>query len=668
MCLGVSVTPDVLRGLLWLARSGLRLEGTAIFAGHGQADANYRPPHLPYVSVTGPLALEVESERDPARRGFLWVRTPGYLAGRTFEPADVVPAPGQLALVVDQIATTTLALDFGPLAGSLLTDVDVGKSTAQVIQSAVDGAAWQEGGVPVLDPARIAELGAVTARYDRSQTRFVLSSGRRGPVEDQNGRTPSAVAVAAVASDLAPALGLDANEGIEGRLARHRLPPATAVAIDLRIDLWASSQLGLSRLMDTWAQMVPTRARMLVQPGLLAADALDGDTTITLLAGGEPATRWTLAQLEAFAGFQDRLSGRTLTLTAGATIGSTVRLTADGTASLPVYEAPPIPYSWLGDHPGPEGFAVSLGLQFDAGSEGDAVRVFTLEHNGLVVLRLSAVFAIVDASLVVTLIGEGVDATGISFGTAEWTLPDTAFASERQVHVVVDARAGRVELFVDGLPQPEPAVGTGPARPAGGHDIQLVLGNADAPNDVGCDLSHVQVHGRPLGPVDPRFRTSLSEASRWSVGDTFVLARSEDGFTTVEEGFAATVIEVSGDTLVLNAPVEGDWLRATTLASKRGLFFFQRQLRRRDDLMNGLFRICLEYRVSAMLHDKFASKTAPLVEITDLVVQDLARLTAEEAAAATDPVSDPIYPLRPATGRAGVRAHITSSHSDGSRS
>ena len=71
---------ELVEGLLWRARAGIRVEGS-LRAGHGMADAAYRPPALPYASVIGPLNIELEPERDLPRTVFLPVQAPGYLAG-----------------------------------------------------------------------------------------------------------------------------------------------------------------------------------------------------------------------------------------------------------------------------------------------------------------------------------------------------------------------------------------------------------------------------------------------------------------------------------------------------------------------------------------------------------------------------------------------------------
>ena len=50
---------------------------------------------------------------------------------------------------------------------------------------------------------------------------------------------------------LIAALGLDAVAlVVDGRIYRHRVPNPTAIAVDVRLDLWAGSQGELARLVD----------------------------------------------------------------------------------------------------------------------------------------------------------------------------------------------------------------------------------------------------------------------------------------------------------------------------------------------------------------------------------------------------------------------------------
>ena len=137
---------------------------------------------------------------------------------------------------------------------------------------------------------------------------------------------------------------------------------------------------------------------------------------------------------------------------------------------------------------------------------------------------------------------------------------------------------------------------------------------------------------RPVGPPDPRLRLAAAPASAWSPGDPFVLARSADGVTTVGDGVAASVVGVQGDRSCSTGPSRRPSPAAGSIAYRRSEFFSQRTLRRSDDLMNQLYRICAEYRVSTVLDELDGGVTAPLAEIVDTQVRDFARLAAELAA------------------------------------
>lgn len=672
------MTPAVLHSLLWRARSSIRLDGVGLFAGHGLADAAYRPPRLPYVAVTGPLALETESEREPTRGGVLWVRLPGTLTGEAREGTDLVPAPGSLTLLADGTASTSLALDFGADAGSAFSTT-TGRAVAAAIQAALDAATWTEEGSPVTDPDRLAELGDITARWDRAGARLVLASGRRGPVEETSGRSPSSLELDGGGGSLAEALGLSGAATVAGRLVRHRLPPRRAVALDLRLDLWSGSQLGLARLLDQWTRLNPTRGRLLVRPALLAETVEDGASEVTLLSEGSSPTRWTLLQCEAAGAFADRLSGRPPTLSGGPSVGAGLVLTGSQTASWEVYEAPPVPYAWLGEHPAPTGYALSCGLTLAAGgSFGDTARVLSLEHEGNTALHLAMELFDDSGSRTVRLEATAEDGAGSALGSATAEVPEATLLAGVQLHLVADAASGALGIYLDGEEASGTVAGVGAVTPAGGHDMTLTLGDGSG-NDLGFTVDHLVLHGRPLGPEDPRLRTSLTSAATWRVGEVLTLSRTEDGHSVMDQAadqsFSAQVVRIDGDTLHLDTPVEGDWPASTTLAYQRGLFFFQKQLRRRDDLMNGLYRVALEYRVSAFLEDELSGRTAPLVEVTDLQLRELSRLVAERAAAAAtaaaaaeaeaagEPAPRPTLPdlpLRPAAGAPGVNTHLDS--------
>lgn len=651
---------DVLHALLWRARSGLRIDRAPLFAGHGVADPNYRPPRLPYVSVIGPLNLETESEREPPRAAFLWVQTPGFLAGAVRGPADAVPASGPVRLRVDGDAEATLAPDLDALAGQPFDDA-TGRQVAAAIQAAlvtaVDAGGFAVAGVPVDDAARRAELRQTAIRWDRAGRRLVLSSPRRGVLPDfeQAVRRTSRIEVLDGGTDPAAALGLGAAaRAVEGRLVRHRVPSPTAVAIDMRLDLWAGSQQDLAVMFEQWARLVPVRSQLPIRPALLAADATDGAQTLTLQAEGEVPNRATLLQLGPEGGFADRRTGEAPVLAGGAVEDAgSLRFTGAATATYLVFESPPIPQAWDPQHPGAGGFALTAGLRLDPGAAaGPAFRILSLDHASTV-LRLDIRPVDAGGAVQAELQATATQAGGAAFAPAVAAIPAARLEAGVDIHILVDARAGIVSLFADGQPLAAAPTVPAPGPPAGGHGMLLTVGDPGG-LPVGFRLSHLHLQGRPYGPIDPLARRSLSRAVDWSIGDPVVLARSDDGFSATGDSFGAVVTGIDGDTLRLDRPIVGTWPRGATLVQQRSLFMYQKQLRRRDDLINALYRITLEYRVSTYLDDRVPGVTAPLAEVVDVQLRDLARQLAEDA----DPQA-PDYPGRPATGSPGVRPVIT---------
>ncbi|GAA3389398.1 hypothetical protein [Cryptosporangium minutisporangium] len=377
---------DVLSGFLWRARAGIRTEGLPLFAGHGMADPAYRPPRLPYISVVGPLTVELEPDRDLPRSVQLAVQTPGYLPGARREPADRVPASGPLVLLIDGDATGSVDPDLATLTGQSFVAAGVGVAVATALQQAVRTADFRTDGAIVTDPARRAELAAVTVRWDGRAQRLVLSSGRRGVrTGAELDPRPSRVEIPAPAGPIATALGLADAVPVPGRLVRHRRPAPAAVAVDVRVDLWAGSQLDLAATLDAWTGLTATRGQLLERTALPAEDIPAGAASIRLQPAGEPASRSTLLQLEAAegGGLADRVAGRRPALTSGATETATgIRLVDAGTASLTFFEAPPVPLAWLPEHPAPHGYAATFGLRTETGAVGERARILTVEADG----------------------------------------------------------------------------------------------------------------------------------------------------------------------------------------------------------------------------------------------------------------------------------------------
>ena len=520
----------VLASLL-VRQAGLRVHRMPLFAGHGVVDANFRPARLPYVSITGPLNFELEPERDPTRPVHLWVQTPGYLAGATLGAGDVVPPAGATPFTVafDGDAEATLDPDLDAVAGEALDDPGTGRTVAAAIEAAVhtavDAGGFVADGVPVDDPERRAELRAATVRYDDSRSRVVIASGRRGIVAEPGvgGWLPSGVEVRDGA--LAAALGLTGVAAVRapGRVVRHQRPSPTAVAVDVRVDHWAGSQLELAAVLDAWVRITPTRGQLLEQPALLAADVEIGDTVIGLQPDGEPPAHSTLLQLERTgARFVDRLTAREATLVNGAVVdGAGLQLDGNATAAIRFFDAPPIPYAWLPDRPGRDGYSFSIGLTLGGGAVGDVFRVLAATHDGQTVLAVDAEIVDDNGNARAQLRATGENAVGGGFDVTTATFDTAGLAAGVEIHVVLDPLTG-VSVFVDGG-----VLGTAPTALGelpGGFDMTLVVGEPAVGVPAPITIVHVQVHGRPLGPVDPKLRTAIAPASAWAPADSVCIS------------------------------------------------------------------------------------------------------------------------------------------------
>ncbi|WP_298460952.1 hypothetical protein [uncultured Cellulomonas sp.] len=649
------MTADIIDALLWRTRSALRLDGAPLFAGHGLADPMYRPPRLPYASVTGPLSYTVEPERDLPRERSLTVRVPGYLAGTSLPAAAPVPAPGTLDLLLDGEVRLTVAVNHGADTGAPLTAPRAVAAAARVAaalhQAVADGGATVDG-VPVTDAARLAELGATTVRWDDANRRFVMASGRRGPatlsVEERSSvglalPTPHAVALGLGDGALAPT----------GRLVRHQVPAPIALAFDARVDLWAGSQRHLAALVESWARVTPTRCQLVLRPALLAADVPDGATEIPLQAEGEPATRWTRVQLEPHGGFADRRTGRAVTTSGGATADAAgLTLPTGATATLAFLDPPAVPDPTLALHPAPGGWALSTRLVAPAAAAGDHLVVAELEHEGMTALRLEVDWVDVPsgnggpATLAADVRASATAADGTPVPAATVRVPAALLADGAAVHALVDTVPGRVAVFADDAMSTGAPVG--PVPPPGGDGMLLRLGGAGGP---AATLAHVHVLSRPAGPLDPLHRRSAAPATRWRPGDPVTLVRSTDGATPRGTAFVAVVVAVTDGVLHLDRPVTGTWPRHDTVVGARVVFSQQTGVRRRDDLASNLTRISLEHTVSGFVEPESSSVGTWLVESLDLQAGDRTLL-------APSPGRPEPVPARTAPGAPGTRAEL----------
>jgi hypothetical protein len=81
------------------------------------------------------------------------------------------------------------------------------------------------------------------------------------------------------------------------------------------------------------------------------------------------------------------------------------------------------------------------------------------------------------------------------------------------------------------------------------------------------------------------------------------------------------VMSVDGDVVTVDPPLADRWARGRTIVFADELFFQITDLKRRDDLLNQLYRLSADFRVAAMLQDGLAETSAPLAEVVDVEVE-----------------------------------------------
>lgn len=629
---------EILSGLIWQARVALRSGSARAFAAHGYVDEAYRPPRVPFVSVVGPLGLHPEPERENKRVAAATVKVPGHVIGKPRASTDSVPPAGALTLRFDGRATVTLTGLPGGSFGSAATGPAIAAAINAGLAAALAGGQFKEpSGATLTDPLLLAALAQATCRWDAEGARIALSSDPGIPSMENR----SSVELLAVTDNIAGALGLAPPDvAQEGRSYLSRLTAPRAMTVDVRVDLWAASQGELAAMMDTVAAAAPTRGQLLLRPSLLAADAANGDTTIRLLARGEPTTGQSLAHLEATDQTLERARGGRLALTAGASWlapPAGLQLSGTGTASVAVYPTPPVPDPMRYDNPAPRGLALALGLKLAAGSaDGQQLRLVSLDAGGQPVIRIELGIVLVETALLGELVATATLSQGAGTATAQtrWRVPVGTLEAGVALHARVDGEQGVVWLSLDGQAQPlddtdatpvPPTVA--PGEPVAAGDMTLTLGNG-AGNPVAFTVESLHLVAEPVGPLDPALRSSITPAARLRPGDVIVLADSDDGYRAGKRRFQALALSVNGDEVTLSRPVEGSWPRGRTLAFQDECFFFQTQLRRKDDLLNHLYRCSVDYRVSGLLEDPNARPTAPLVEkpVVELVPRGASRV------------------------------------------
>jgi len=640
------LVPEILNAWLWQARLAIRGGLARSFAAHGYVDPSYRPPRLPFVSVVGPMSLQVEPERENPRAGQAVIRLPGHVIGQARAPAGAVPASGALRLRFDGRATVTLALAGLPATpfGDPATGAQVALAITDAIGQALAGGGFrEEDGSPVADADLLAALQTISVRWSQESRQLAIASDVGSPATGLR----SSVEILPVAGDLAPALGLSPPAVTsEGRHRLHKLPAPRPMMVEVRLDLWASSQSEIAVMFDGLAAAAPTRGRLVLRPSLLAADVAPGDTEVRLLGQGEPTGVDSLVHLEGGDGLTDRSRGAVFAASAGATAepaASRLRLTGAGQISGAVYPAPLVPDPLVSTHPMPVGFAVAVGVRIDPGSAaGDRYPLLRLALGATEVVSIEvAAVAVNVPNEGQVMFGEVTAAATLMSGnapstaTTRWRQRMTAFEASGTLHLTVVpdgaiglAWEGEAQRLDDPQATPAPPV-AGIGRPAAGHDMVLALGGgAAAPLPRPISISHVHLVREPVGPIDPRLRRSITTAAQLRPGDMIALASSDDGWHLGDLRSLALVVDVSGDRVFLSRPA-GAHRRGRTLAYQDEAFFYQVAVKRRDDLMNRLYHCSVDYKVSALLEDPSTRTTAVLVREA---IADLAPLGATRAA------------------------------------
>jgi hypothetical protein len=631
------LVPEILNGWLWQSRLSIRTGSARAFSAHGYVDPSYRPPRLPFVSIVGPLSLHVEPERENGKAGQARIRIPGFVVGKPRQPTGTVAAAGGLRLRFDGRASVVLAM--AGLPATTFGDPATGPAIALAITTALSSALavmqfTEDDGSPLTDAVLLAALQSVSVRWSSETRQFAIISDPGTPATEQR----SSVEVLPTANDLAPALGLAPFErASEGRQKIHKLPAPRSMTVEMRIDLWAQSQIDMALMFDGLAATAPTRGRLVLRPSLLATDVTDGGTELRLLEQGEPTTTDSLVHLEGGDGLTDRARGIVYASSAGATAEiATSRFTVTGTGQLvgPVLATPLLPDPLSTAQPAPMGYAVAFGFQLAAGAAvNEDYRLLVLRRGATTVcsITLSTVNVNVpgtgqrpfgDLLVEASLVGEG---NVVGLASTRWRIPLDALKLGGTLHAVVNAETGGVSLAWNGdvqrLDDPiasptAPVVRVG--VPTLGSDMELAIGGgAGAAFPRAVSISHVHLLREPIGPLDPKLRSSLTSARRLRPGDMIALAGSVDGWHLGDRKSLSLVESVEGSVVKLAKPIGGGgFTRGTTLVYQDECFYFQTAVKRRDDLMNRLYHCSIDYRVSALLEDPTSRASAVLVRET----------------------------------------------------
>jgi hypothetical protein len=591
--------------MLWYLRAVVAAGGVPVRAEHGYVDSTWRPPSVPFIALTGPLAVELSAERETRAPRAVLLLQAGYLEGAPLDPLAESVA-GNLCVRVDNEHELEVAVPATAVGAALASALQVALRAAAPV--AVPPAVAPEA-------ARLAELARVTVRWEESARRLYIISGRYGVVT-----SPEVSRIELVGGTAAASLGFAGARVVGGRTVRHQLTPPRAMNVEVRVDLWAAGQVELGSMVDSLLRALPTRGHVPTRAGLLAEDVVLGATSLRVLPEAWPTLRFALAHLEPTGAPRCRVSGAEVGVADGTwgNAAGRLALAINGSAVLPVARSPLLPDPLAPPHLAPRGFAVGFAFSITGPHPvGQSRPIVTLERTVDGVARTPLFLTLVRANggptgLELRARAEVSGPGGTGTASAAWQFAPTRFRTFTQVHLIVDAVTGALTLYLDGKLVPPNG---SPARVPGvshlGADTSLRLGGA---GPGALEFGYLLLFAEPVGILDPRLRTAASPAARYAPGDRLMLARTTDGVTPLEPRFAATVESVNGNTITLSPATTSAFPAGRSIVLHEDLFVEQLRVTRKDDLLNRLFRASVDYRVAGVLEENLSDITGPLVE------------------------------------------------------
>lgn len=589
---------EILSGLLWKLRLDVRPERLAVRVGHGFADSSFRPRQVPEITVVGPLDIDLETEREPSNWPVARVLRPGHVVGR---PRTAQTPAGTVLLRIDGDTYCTLRLpagaDFGAPGGGPALCAQLQDQLSQ----APPGFFRDEAGTPIVDTVRLAELANATCRWDAARGSVVFASGRRGPDATDGPSTVEVVGGSgAEPAGFQPPLHVQA-----GQRVHHTDVHAEAYALGFRVDLWASSQVQLASMTDLLLRHLPMRGTLRTRCALLTHDVAADSQSLTVLDEGEPTTPSSLLHLERGDGASSRVPLVPFELADPAMVipDGVLDLSNGRHARFLVAPQDSVPDPLRPDNPVGEGLSVSLVVELDGDSDRSA-RVLQVGEDNAALLQVH-----LDRDQPNTLRIQAAsrhDHSGQPVPLV--TSVSVPHADVLGVHVCIDARRGHLTLSVQTPAGTTSATARAEPGVLPGHrDLAVTVGAASGSGQLRLGALHV-VRG-PLAPLDPRARTTTTPAHRFRVGDRVTLAdASQPARFEVRR-----VTRVDGSTLHLDRPTEQAWPRGATVVHGRALFLHQRHVRRKDDLLNRLFRLSLTYQAEGVLETDLPHISGPVV-------------------------------------------------------